>query len=245
MAILGGLEGNQDLPLVAGTSQSPVQLTVGQNNQSTTYSGALSGGGSLFKNGSGTLTLTGANSYTGLTAVDGGTLWLGLAAQSPLLTGGGADILAGSLVFDYTGGTSPAAAIEADLAASFAHSWSTGQIYSTTASTGGYSLAWFDDTVNSRVTVELAMPGDAALDGTVDINDLTIVLTNYGMTGAVWTQGDFNYDGAVDINDLTILLSNYGQTMAAGPAAAVPEPASLVLLCVAGASLWLFARRRS
>jgi hypothetical protein len=71
-------------------------------------------------------------------------------------------------------------------------------------------------------------------------NDLTIVLTNYGMTGAVWTQGDFNYDGAVDINDLTILLSNYGQTMAAGPAAAVPEPSSLVLLCVARASLWLF-----
>ena len=28
-----------------------------------------------------------------------------------------------------------------------------------------------------------ALPGDANLDGRVDINDLTIVLTNFGQTG--------------------------------------------------------------
>ena len=31
-----------------------------------------------------------------------------------------------------------------------------------------------------------------------------------------WSQGDFNGDGKVDINDLTIVLTNYGTTSGAG-----------------------------
>ena len=59
----------------------------------------------------------------------------------------------------------------------------------------------------------------------MDINDLTIVLTNYGRTGMVWSQGDFNGDHQVDINDLTIVLTDYGTTYAAGNGIkAVPEP---------------------
>ena len=34
-------------------------------------------------------------------------------------------------------------------------------------------------------------PGDANGDGKVDINDLTIVLTNYDKTGMAWSQGEF------------------------------------------------------
>ena len=49
--------------------------------------------------------LTGANTYTGLTIVGsdsiGGVLELGAAAQSRVLTAGGANIQAGKLVFDY------------------------------------------------------------------------------------------------------------------------------------------------
>ena len=47
-----------------------------------------------------------------------------------------------------------------------------------------------------------AIPGDANLDGRVDINDLTIVLAHYGSAGMAWTQGEFTGDGTVDINDL-------------------------------------------
>jgi autotransporter-associated beta strand protein len=49
-------------------------LTTGGNNASTTFAGVISGLGGLTKAGTGTFTLTNDNSYTGLTAVTGGTL---------------------------------------------------------------------------------------------------------------------------------------------------------------------------
>ena len=75
-------------------------------------------------------------------------------------------------------------------------------------------------------------PGDANGDGKVDINDLTIVLTNFGQAGNAWSQGCMDGDptGTVDINDLTIVLSNFGTTYAASSnIKAVPEPSSLAL----------------
>ena len=74
------------------------------------------------------------------------------------------------------------------------------------------------------------MPGDANGDGRVDINDLTIVLSNFGQTEMTWQSGYFTGDGTVDVNDLTILLSNFGQSFgssAVGGFSAAPEPALL------------------
>jgi probable HAF family extracellular repeat protein len=71
-------------------------------------------------------------------------------------------------------------------------------------------------------------PGDANGDGRVDINDLTIVLGNFGRTGMTWSQGDFTLDGTVEINDLTIVLANFGKSSGAA-LAAVPEPPCAVL----------------
>ncbi|MDM0010183.1 autotransporter-associated beta strand repeat-containing protein [Variovorax sp. J22G73] len=51
-------------------------LQVGANNSSTTFSGGISGTGSLFKQGLGTLTLSGVNTYTGGTRIGAGTLAL-------------------------------------------------------------------------------------------------------------------------------------------------------------------------
>ncbi len=70
---LGGLSGLQNMGLT-NTGGTAITLTVGNNSNTTTYAGVLSGGGSLVKVGTGTLTLTNANTYTGSTTVSNGTL---------------------------------------------------------------------------------------------------------------------------------------------------------------------------
>jgi autotransporter-associated beta strand protein len=52
-------------------------LRTGASNASSTFSGTIQGTGSLVKQGSGTMTLGGVNTYTGGTEVQGGTLRLG------------------------------------------------------------------------------------------------------------------------------------------------------------------------
>ena len=75
----------------------------------------------------------------------------------------------------------------------------------------------------NNVRINEIMPGDANVDGKVDINDLTIVLAHYNQR-ADWSEGDFIGDGTVDINDLTIVLAHYGQTAAGAGISTVPEP---------------------
>jgi autotransporter-associated beta strand protein len=74
---LGGLAGDRGLPLT-NTLGTPLALSVGQNNSTTTYSGSpSSSGASLTKVGTGTLTLTGTHTYTGATTISNGTLEIG------------------------------------------------------------------------------------------------------------------------------------------------------------------------
>ena len=77
----------------------------------------------------------------------------------------------------------------------------------------------------------------------MDINDLTIVLSNFGQTGMTWSQGEFTGDGTVDINDLTIVLSNFGATSGTR-INAVPEPTALVLFAIGVISLLACIWRR-
>ena len=89
-------------------------------------------------------------------------------------------------------------------------------------------------------------PGDANIDGRVDVNDLTIVLSHFGQTGTAWSQGEFTGSGTVDVNDLTIVLSSFGTTYeASSNSGAVPEPSFIVLLGVGalGLSVFTYARR--
>ena len=105
---------------------------------------------------------------------------------------------------------------------------------------------WVADYGNNRL-VEFARPlhsGDANGDGRVHINDLTVVLANYGKTAAVWSQGEFTGDGTVDINDLTIVLANYDYGVSAAGPSPVPEPTGLMLAATGAVGLLAYGRWR-
>ena len=75
--IIGGLTGNGRVTNSDASNVGAATLSVGANNQDTTFSGVITNGTqggalSLYKQGSGTLSLSGANSSTGGTTIAGG-----------------------------------------------------------------------------------------------------------------------------------------------------------------------------
>ena len=79
------LNGDQTLSGLAGAGNlglSATTLRVGSADSSN-YAGSISGSGGLVKQGSGTLTLAGAHSYSGSTTVEAGTLALAAAERLP------------------------------------------------------------------------------------------------------------------------------------------------------------------
>lgn len=94
---LGALAG-RSLQTLLDSGGLPVTLSVGGNNGSTTYAGALTDGGNLIKVGSGTLTMTGTNTYSGTTTVSGGSLQLGNGGAGGLLSAGSTLTVDGNLI---------------------------------------------------------------------------------------------------------------------------------------------------
>lgn len=92
---IGSLAGAGNVSLGSGT------LTTGGNNASTTHSGIISGtNGRLVKEGTGVFTLSGANTYTGATTINAGTLQLGAANR---IANASAVSIAAGAVFDLNG----------------------------------------------------------------------------------------------------------------------------------------------
>ena len=214
------------------------------NATANTWPGVISGNLNLAKSSTGTLTLTGTTTYTGLTTVNAGALVLANGAQAPVLTGGGADIRGGRVVFDYSnGGTDPLATVRPILATGYSNNFATGQIKSSTATTNK-GLGFSDDTANSRLSVAYTYFGDANLDGVVSTSDFAAMALHFGASTQKWTDGDFNYDGVVNALDFNAIATNFGSPVLTAPPALgtlVPEPASLMLL---GLSASFLGRRR-
>jgi hypothetical protein len=91
--------------------------------------------------------------------------------------------------------------------------------------------------------------GDADLNGEFNSSDLVTVLaagTYETGAAAVWSTGDFDGDGLATSSDLVAGLADggYEQGPLAG-VAAVPEPHTLVLTCLAACAVFGWSRRRS
>jgi autotransporter-associated beta strand protein len=187
--------------------------------------------GGLTKGGAGTLALTNANSYTGNTAVQAGTLSLGFASLP-----NAADVLisSGAALNLNFAGTDMIRALFLNGASQPAGTWGavgSGAQFTSPLITGAGLLQ-----VSAFVGVPLA--GDFNSDGLVDSADLAVWQANSGLSGAMHSQGDGNGDGVVDGADYLVWQGQLGSLPSAVAAAAgVPEPATAVLAIACGALL--------
>ncbi|QDU70431.1 dockerin type I domain-containing protein [Mucisphaera calidilacus] len=69
--------------------------------------------------------------------------------------------------------------------------------------------------------------GDANLDGTVNLLDLSALAASFNTAGGGWSGADFNGDHNTNLLDLSVLASNFNKT------AFLPEPASASLALLA------------
>ena len=215
---VGSLAGNG---IVTNNGGASATLAVGNDNTNTAFSGSLQDGTStlgLTKVGTGTLTLTGENTYTGETTIDDGTLQLGNGGTTGSITGNVANngILAFNrsdfITFDGlisgTGSLAKLGSGTLTLSNSNIYSGGTtiagGTIVTQNASALGTGPVAFDNgtafqvqnllNVNGSWTV---FPGSASVSGgTVQ----TFGDFNLGGGGTLIANASFNIPGAANIN---------------------------------------------
>lgn len=98
-----------------------------------------------------------------------------------------------------------------------------------------------------RGVVEFSpLPGDANLDGTVNLSDFSILAVHFQQQSPEpWRGGDFDVDGDVDLADFAQLASNFNRTIRPQSAdVTIPEPASLSLWPSVFLAVRMSTRRR-
>ena len=94
---------------------------------------------------------------------------------------------------------------------------------------GNDLTAWLSEAGAANLASgEPYIPGDANLDGSVDVADFNVWNGNKFTSVAAWCSGDFNADGSVDVGDFNIWNGN---KFTSADLATVPEPSGLLLLC--------------
>ncbi|MFZ5780337.1 MAG: autotransporter domain-containing protein [Pseudomonadota bacterium] len=170
---IGSLAGAGSVTLGAAT------LTTGNDNTSTTFSGVISGSGGLSKIGSGTLTLSGANSYSGGTVLAAGGLTVSGSLASGIIVNGGSLLVSGSVTGDIVQNAGSASL--------------TGNVF------GGYALnggtASLDGRVTGTVTANGGTLSGSGAFGGLTANGATVAPGN--SIGTMTVGGNFSHAGGL------------------------------------------------
>ncbi|HEX4052694.1 MAG TPA: autotransporter-associated beta strand repeat-containing protein [Tepidisphaeraceae bacterium] len=219
----------QTIGSLAGVAGSSVllgsgTLTTGGNNTSTTFAGSISGSGGLIKQGTGTMTLDGVNSYTGGTKVADATLVIG---ANGALAPGNVTIGDGNAVLQLaanTGGESisslsilsgsfldvgnnhivisdPGGSIDATIRGYLANGYNNGNWNGTSGAATGGGIGTSSAT-GTQYGIGYADGADGGISG-ITSGQLEVKYTLYG---------DANLDGSVNSIDFGDLAANFGKS---------------------------------
>ena len=183
---LGGLAGSRSI------NMGGYALSVGNNNATTTYGGALSNG-SLTKIGSGTLVLTGSNTYAGGSTVSAGTLQIGNAGTSGSIVGNVSVATGAGIVFNrsdattYSGTISGAGAVTVNGPGTLAFSGSNTYSGATTISAGQLQISAGNINASSGITVNGAGAEFKYNSATALNSPLTLTQGTLSGSGAIGT----------------------------------------------------------
>ena len=200
-AVLGGLSGDGNLALGSGT------LSVGNNSATTTYSGNLSGLGSLVKIGSGELTLAGVNSYIGSTTVSGGIL---LAKTTSALPGygvaGSVSASSGATLAVSVGGSNEWTAANVDTLRTYAV-LPTGSFLGLDATDGNFTYA---SNIGGPMGLAKIGGGTVWLTGTNSYGGSTIASGGILQAKTTSALPGYNIAGTVSVDSGATLAVNVG-----------------------------------
>ena len=217
---IGSLTDNKDggssVTLGSGT------LTVGNGNN-TRYAGVIKGvGGKLVKQGNGTLTLGRANTYTGSTTINAGTLTLGV--NNALPTGSAIVFSGGTLATDAFSQTNSLGALTLSADSSI----DMGAIGSSTLNfADSHSTPWACTLWVANWNGSLSGRGADQLF--------------FGFSASALTAGQLN---EITFTNPNGLLGNYqARILPTGEVVPVPEPSTLAMLLAAGLGLLIYTLR--